>query len=117
MDADGTQPGDEHERKKEQMRRYIEADRKLERQKEKRRRGGRSLLGLALRLTLLLVVAVGAGYLVWLWHPWSTEIDSYDASERPGACSPGVEGTVTEEHFALLGVRLFQTGGSTICSE
>ncbi len=105
------------EEKKEQLRRYMEADRKLEAEREKRRRGRAGCIGTIVRITAVLALFAGVGYLVWWWHPWGVEIDTYDAAERPGACSPGVSGTVTEEHFTLLGVRVYSQGGATICQE
>lgn len=106
------------EEKKEQMRRYIQADRKLEKLKDRRARSrSRGCIGSILRLALIGALAGAAVYLVWLWHPWDKEFVTQDAREHPGICSPGVEGTRTVEYFTLFGKRVTETGESTICSE
>ena len=108
--------------KKERMRRYMEADRKLEAERDKRhrRRNRGCLMGTVVSLFKLAVVAAvvgGIGYAIWLWHPWDTEIVTTDASDHPGVCSPGVEGTHTEEYLRIFGVRVMKSGESTICAE
>jgi len=105
------------EHKKEQMRRYMKADRKLEAERDRSRRRGYGCIGGLLRLILLGGASAGVAYLVWLWHPWETQIDTWSAVDRPGVCTPGVDGTHTEEHLAVFGVRVMKTGQSTICAE
>lgn len=106
------------EDKKERMRRYMKADRKLEDLEDKRARRGRvGCIGGLIRLLLVVGVIAGIIWAIWLWHPWETQIEVVSAADRPGTCSPGVDGTHTEEHLAIFGVRVWKTGESTICKE
>jgi len=116
--ADAPQSEESIEQKKERMRQFMAADRKLEKEKAKRGRRGRGgcLMGM-FRLLLFLAVLGGVGYLIWLWHPWSTEIVETRSTDKNGICSPGVEGVRTVEYFTVLGVRIQQSGQSTICLE
>lgn len=112
------QPEESVEQKKERMRQFMAADRKLEKEKDKRerRRRGGCLFGL-LRMTAYLAVLAGIAYLIWLWHPWSTEIVETKATEQNAICGAGVEGVQTVEYFTVLGIRMYESGQSTICFE
>lgn len=100
------------------MRQYIAADRKLEAEKERRQQRRRGGCFASLFKAMLFMGGMGLlAWLVWWWHPWSTEIVVTDATDVVGVCSPGVQGTRTTEYFTLLGVRLYQSGSSTICVE
>lgn len=114
--------GESIEQKKERMQRYMDADRKLEAEKDKRaRRRSRgcltNLVFVSAKVALVVGLIAGVGYLIWLWHPWDTEIVTTPASERPGTCSEGVEGVYTAEHLRIFGVRVMKSGQSTICME
>jgi hypothetical protein len=111
--------GESLEEKKEQMRRYMAADREMDSWKNSRRRGGGGFggLGCLMRTFLILAAVAGVGALIWAWHPWRTEAVVLDAREHPGICSPGVEGQKTIEYLTIFGVRVTKTGESTVCLE
>ena len=103
------------------MRQFIAADRKLDKELDKRRsrrgRGGGGCIGGLIRVLLVIGAIWGVGYLIWWWHPWGTSADTIPASEVPGACSEGTTGYVTRDYFTLFGQRVYETGQSTICTE
>ncbi len=102
------------EKKKEQMRQYMAADREMDAEKDRLRRGrkGGCLVSLLKAMAFMGVVGLVV-YGIWVWHPWSTEVVTTTSTE----CSPGVSGTRTTEYFTIFGMRVYESGQSHICME